>query len=556
MRILYVQERVNPGGSRDRLTTPFEQREIVIGRGGESQIIVASSRVSLVHAKIAYQDGAWTVSDLDSLVGVRVNNTRIASVTLKGGEKILIGDIEFSVSISGDELTLVQTISMDLVVSEHEALAAQAAALKIDTYLPRMRTISLVVAMIVFVGWGIIPLSSGRYKSWNSGPISNAHKTIERDCQKCHSEPLKPVQDKDCLTCHSMSEHAKGHKLFIAQHASFDMRCAECHMEHNGDSGLISKDSRSCESCHGVMQSLHKESSILNVRDFARHPQFRLSITQPDGTHKRVSLDDRADIKDGTPLKLNHAVHLKAGLRGPNGPVTLQCNACHGLSADERSIEPIAFDKHCRDCHTLGFDERLPDTQLPHGDAEAIYPTLFAEYARLLLLENGEALETQKSPLRAMPLGTELPTVQDLSPEASKVQKAARVAEEEVFTRTGCYLCHNYSEKPTNEQRGDETRYLITRPNVPAVWFTKARFDHGAHNNISCESCHEHVRKSTETSEVLLPGIETCRDCHVEGERPGYVRSDCAQCHVYHKALGLPDSKKQKLTDYLHSLTR
>ena len=198
----------------------------------------------------------------------------------------------------------------------------------------------------------------------------------------------------------------------------------------------------------------------------------------------------------------------------------------------------------------------MPDTQLPHGDAEAIYPTLFAEYARLLLLENGEALETQKSPLRAMPLGTELPTVQDLSPEASKVQKAARVAEEEVFTRTGCYLCHNYSEKPTNEQRGDETRYLITRPNVPAVWFTKARFDHGAHNNISCESCHEHVRKSTETSEVLLPGIETCRDCHVEGERPGYVRSDCAQCHVYHKALGLPDSKKQKLTDYLHSLTR
>jgi hypothetical protein len=219
-------------------------------------------------------------------------------------------------------------------------------------------------------------------------------------------------------------------------------------------------------------------------------------------------------------------------------------------------MKQISFDRHCRDCHSLGFDERLPNTQLPHGDSETIYPLLFAEYSKLLLLENGEALEDSKNVLRAMPQGTELPTAKDLSPEAIKVQKAARLAEEEVFTRTGCYLCHTYSEKPVSELRGDQTRYLITKPNVPAVWLTKARFDHGAHENISCESCHEKTRTSTETSEVLLPGIETCRDCHVEGERAGYVRSDCAQCHVYHMALELPAEKKQKLSDYLHSLTR
>ncbi len=556
MRIIYVQERLNPNGAPERLSNSFEQSTLIIGRGGESELLLTSNRVSLVHAKIAYADGAWSVSDLNSFVGIRVDNTRGATFTLKGGEKLLVGDVELSVSISGTDLTLVQTIDVEPTVPEHEAVAAQVAALKVESYLPRMRTLSVVFALIVFVGWALIPLFRGRYDSWNSGPISNAHKTIERDCQRCHSQPFQPVQDKECLSCHSMSEHAKGHQKFITAHPNDEIRCAECHMEHNGDAGLVSRDSRTCQSCHGTMESLSKETSVLNVVDFARHPQFRLSVTQPDGTQKRIRIDDRINAKDTTPLKLNHAVHLKVGLRGPNGPVNLQCNACHELAVDERSMKQISFDRHCRDCHSLGFDERLPNTQLPHGDSETIYPLLFAEYSKLLLLENGEALEDSKNVLRAMPQGTELPTAKDLSPEAIKVQKAARLAEEEVFTRTGCYLCHTYSEKPVSELRGDQTRYLITKPNVPAVWLTKARFDHGAHENISCESCHEKTRTSTETSEVLLPGIETCRDCHVEGERAGYVRSDCAQCHVYHMALELPAEKKQKLSDYLHSLTR
>lgn len=556
MRILYVQERRNKNGATDRLSTSFDCSEIIVGRGGASTVIVSSKKVSLTHARVFFANGQWMVSDLQSLVGVRVNNVRVASSMLATGDVIGIGDVTFSVGIVGDEITLIQGAPSDPVMSTEEELERLSQGLHVESYLPRMRTLSFLCGALVLMVWAFLPGSLDRFDSWNSGPISNAHKTIERDCRRCHSAPFRPVQDKDCLSCHSMTQHAKEHDKFISQHPSLSMRCAECHMEHNGDHGLVSKDSRQCVSCHGGIRELRPESEILDVISLARHPQFRVAVTQPDGTEMRVSLEDKANAKDATPLKLNHAVHLKQGLRGANGPTTLQCNSCHALASDEGSMQPISFDTHCRDCHSLGFDERLPNTQLPHGDAETIYPTLFAEYAKLLLLNNGEEQNVQRDQLRAMPLGTELPTPKNLAPEALKVQQAARVAEEEVFTRTGCYLCHEYREKPVSEQKDDQTRYTISKPNVPSTFMTKAQFDHSAHENVTCESCHEKTRTSTETSELLLPGIDTCRQCHFDGEKAGFVRSGCAECHGYHKSLEVPSGQKRTLTDYLRSLAR
>lgn len=556
MRIVHVQERRNKNGAVDRLSNSFDLSEIIIGRGGASSVIVSSKKVSLTHARVFFENGQWIVSDLQSLTGVRVNNVRIASVPLSTGDVITLGDVTFSVAITGEEISLIQEAPSEATASREDSLSRVSQALHVESYLPRMRTLSALCGAVVFLIWACFPASRDRFDSWSSGPVSNAHKTIERDCYRCHGAPFRPVQDNDCLSCHSMTEHAAGFETFVKQHANLSMRCSECHMEHNGDNGIISKDSRQCVSCHGGMRESRHSGDILDVVSFAQHPQFRVTVTRADGTDERVSLDDKANVRDSTALKLNHAVHLKKGLRGAHGPTTLECNACHNLESDRRSMQPISFDKHCRECHSLGFDERLPNTQLPHGDSETIYPTLFAEYAKLLLLNNGDALHLQSDQLRAMPLGTELPTPKDLSPEALKVQHAARQAEEEVFTRTGCYLCHDYREKPLSAQKDDQTRYTISKPNVPNTFMTKAHFDHGAHENVTCESCHEKTRTSTETSDLLLPGIQTCRQCHIDGDTKGFVRSECAQCHVYHKALEVPAGQKQTLTDYLHSLNR
>jgi hypothetical protein len=556
MRIVHIQERLRDNGAVERLSSSFEQGEILIGRGGRCHLIITGRLVSLEHARISFADGVWTVSDLNSLSGLRINNTRTASAVLSGGDTLLLGEHEFVVSINGAELTLLQRVRENDAHSAEVDFPAQSKRLSIDSYLPRMRTISLILSGIVLVGYAILPFARGRYDSLSSGPLSNAHKMIERDCRKCHSTAFSAVQDKECLSCHVMSDHAKDYPSFVSQHAELDMRCADCHMEHNRDEGLVVRDSRLCQGCHEGMKGLKPGTELLDVGHLADHPQFRVEIRDADGRQRRVPIDESATIKDHTALKFNHAVHLKRGLRGPQGAVDLQCNACHELDMDDRSIKPISFDRHCRDCHSLGFDERLPDVQLLHGSAEAIYPALLAEYAKLFTLNRGAAVETVQPSIRSMPSRPEQVDTKDMSPDAMKVEQAARVAEEEVFTRTGCFLCHNYEEKNGEAQSAEQTRYLITKPNVPTQWLAKAQFHHGAHDTISCESCHENIRKSTETTDLSLPGIETCRSCHVQEERPGYVRSDCAQCHMYHEELEVPVQYKKGLSEYLHSLTR
>jgi hypothetical protein len=59
-----------------------------------------------------------------------------------------------------------------------------------------------------------------------------------------------------------------------------------------------------------------------------------------------------------------------------------------------------------------------------------------------------------------------------------------------------------------------------------------ARFDHGAHDGFTCVSCHAKALASTESSDLLLPGIGTCRTCHAPG--PDYAGSRCFECHAYH----------------------
>jgi predicted CXXCH cytochrome family protein len=47
---------------------------------------------------------------------------------------------------------------------------------------------------------------------------------------------------------------------------------------------------------------------------------------------------------------------------------------------------------------------------------------------------------------------------------------------------------------------------------------------------VACTECHA-AAASTETKDVLLPKVETCRDCHQV--RVG-ARSGCVECHRYH----------------------
>jgi hypothetical protein len=117
---------------------------------------------------------------------------------------------------------------------------------------------------------------------------------------------------------------------------------------------------------------------------------------------------------------------------------------------------------------------------------------------------------------------------------------AARVAdmERELFQgRQGCSYCHTMQKT--------EPLPTIVPPKIPVRWQQHASFDHRAHRPIACVGCHAAAPKSADTTDVLLPKLGVCQECHRAG---GGARAGCPECHLYH------DRVKERSPDGPHSV--
>src|SRR5882724_2415188 len=66
-------------------------------------------------------------------------------------------------------------------------------------------------------------------------------------------------------------------------------------------------------------------------------------------------------------------------------------------------------------------------------------------------------------------------------------------------------------------------------------WMPQAEFSHDSHRMMTCESCHTRATSSHETSDVLLPSIKTCQECHrAQGPTKEFAEGRCFECHQYH----------------------
>jgi predicted CXXCH cytochrome family protein len=104
-----------------------------------------------------------------------------------------------------------------------------------------------------------------------------------------------------------------------------------------------------------------------------------------------------------------------------------------------------------------------------------------------------------------------------------------------VFSPGGaCYDCHRVEAPPAGS-----LNFHIAPVAFPTRYLHRGWFDHRAHSDATCQSCHG-AEQSQSASDLLLPGIETCRSCH-GGERTSKpVASSCAMCHDYHLDRGVP----------------
>ena len=70
------------------------------------------------------------------------------------------------------------------------------------------------------------------------GHLSAAHASLENNCSACHTSVAGP-DDRKCIGCHA-NETALLQRQPTAFHATIG-NCAECHIEHGGVNGRLTK---------------------------------------------------------------------------------------------------------------------------------------------------------------------------------------------------------------------------------------------------------------------------------------------------------------------------
>jgi hypothetical protein len=399
--------------------------------------------------------------------------------------------------------------------------------------IPRWRRILSAVFALLGLGWlGWYGLR-GSPAPYNAGPIAHAHSLIGNKCTACHVSTAgfaRTVTDQACLACHDGPIHHT--------EQTFSPACSDCHVEHKGAFRMASTSDQACAQCHADLAAKDKNSP----------PRFVANISGFDRTHPEFA-PIRNGQKDPGTIKFNHQVHLKKELRGPSGTVELKCADCHRppgldeawpygqaeitpatfssnqnplLSLPSRAyMEPVNYMRHCSTCHTLQFDRRFHES-VPHKDPKIVYDFVVKKLTEYIAA-HPDQIHTVDEPDKRLPTRPVPPI-----PRNAQEWVEQRLGDAQLLLwRKACKECHSLSYPG-----GSDALPVVAKAAVTTRWLPHASFDHEAHQMLACASCHTKAKTSKETSDVLIPGIQVCRDCHHSGGNAAEAR--CFECHIYH----------------------
>ena len=383
--------------------------------------------------------------------------------------------------------------------------------------------------------------------TWNPGPVSQGHQIFGSDCAACHEQPFVQAQDDACKRCHErIGDHVQPASLTgPAGPAMRDTRCAECHRDHKGTHTAIRSQDQ-CADCHRNVKHVAANAASGNVTDFKTdHPAFRISLRDaatPDQVRRvRQASPTPADMVERSGLKFNHALHMDpAGVRDPEGKrdprgmrdaqgkrTVLECGSCHQPAEGGRVMAPVSMEQHCQGCHSLAFEPSVTSRQAVHGKDAEVGTMLREFYARLVLGDVPPGVNPPDDFPRMRP-GAVLEYDDRQRALAIADRKADDVQKELFGSRQVCGTCHEITRKP------GQAGWAVAPVRVSRSWMPQAAFTHAKHASAQCSSCHD-VSSSKKATDVAMPDIASCRECHVGAQAvAGKVRSDCATCHGYH----------------------
>jgi hypothetical protein len=523
-----IEQYLNTGEAEETQSQEVQASSISVGRGTGNTIHLDDLRVSLQHAAIEQRGDVYVLRDLDSANGTFVNRQAIHEHQLADNDEIQLGAYTLHWQIGPPagpvRITLRQTVAQR--VSEVDEKAVYLARYTLAAGLITKQRLTVLGLLLVVGGflmvWAVAaPSSDQRLNSLLSpGKVSTVHRLFEDDCSRCHQNAWQNVDDTGCKSCHDLADHQMQQAL--------TPRCADCHQEHQtAQENLRALSDSSCTQCHANLHRVGPETLPFknDIKSFiSDHPEFAVSVT-PASTAPPKRRRLTHNPVDGTPIKLNHQLHLKPLKLGATGSEQLTCDNCHQLDEQGAYMRPITFEEHCMQCHQLQFDPRFPRQTVPHEPFETVHTFLQSTFTQYVLHHLEECQASVRQPIRWRP--GQPPTTEEAKSIQMCVKAEVEGAETFLFKEKTCKECH------TLTQTTDHRLPTITPVAIPQRWFPHSVFNHQTHLRAAgtCEDCHGEVKNSRQTQDVLLPGIVTCQTCHKAADG---ARTVCVTCHTYH----------------------
>ena len=547
MRVL-VRSYQQQGDQRISTDRVLDTERLRIGRGSDQDLQIPDLRAALAHAEIL-QDRRGPLLLAKTGNGVWLNGAPVENAKLEPGDVIGIGRYELTVfTAPGAALA----IGVEERLTQGAELEERKASFitRLDQTVLSTRRTAWLLALLVLLCTLLIPLGL-RYGTppptdptqatqhflddsvWLPGPVSSAHGHFADNCSACHVQPFTQVQDSACLACHEDVQAHSIDPVIAAHHRFAEQRCTDCHSEHKGADGSAMPSGKACVACHGQTDPASPTAALPAASSFsAAHPEFAPRLARFDPAIGKFSFSKQrlpaTELREDSNLIFPHALHLDPkGLAAQDGQRVLQCPDCHQPDSRDIGFEPIRMETHCAGCHRLDFDPDDPDRVLPHGDlAEIRNLVRDYVYAKAMRGDRGTAGTAPSTDRRRPDAGLSQPG----SARPTMAWAEARVQQTltDLVERRTCSYCHlvERSDDPAMPWR-------IAPVNLDEHALDHARFDHAPHRGQDCLACHA-ADTSKQSADVLLPSLETCRECHGDGESRHAVRSDCMMCHSYH----------------------
>ena len=563
-----------------------------VGRDPDSDIRLDDLSVALHHATIEQVGATRLGVSAESGQTVEVDGavSQGGQIDLATGGTIKIGPFYLRV--------LAQEMGSDDIAIDISRADADVEEDRFDTrrfslasVMPGKRIVAWGLALVViaaFLAWPIWSFYQQRQDTaeytqayhadrlWLSGSLSQGHAALQNNCRACHVQPFVAVRDESCKSCHTtVHDHADLARLQRANPelgtfrrlqqnigAMFGQdpgRCVDCHTEHEGPQQMVPTPQQFCADCHTDLRSRLPDTPLQNASDFEdAHPEFQPSVL--------IRWDDQRPVTQRIPLNRNpreasnrkfpHALHLD-----PRGGVAqmgrrlgsrygfgqqLECSDCHVPTPDGVRFQAVDMEADCGMCHSLAFEQIGGVTRtLRHGEPRQVVADILSFYRtggrdqRPIELASGP----RSRPGDVNQIRSAIQFARAKSGASARAVDAVR----SVFTGDGaCAECH-----VVTPPSGGQFNWGIRPVAFPVRYLLNGWFDHRPHQaaqrpnqpriegSQACLSCHT-ANRSSDATDLMIPNVASCRDCHGGESTSLPVPSTCAMCHDYHMDEGTP----------------